>query len=138
MLAQEKLRDVCIQDPRNETAYLVPASALPEFRVDSLEDEVRTHSVTFVVSDESLFDTLPDPSVALASSQSDVIIRNNDTSTEFHFTFEQLRRFEIDRPNVHPDAKTYTLPMPEALVEEMPAAVRALLQSGSALNQSLS
>ncbi len=65
----------------------------------------------------------------LASAEPNVLIRDLDSDTHYMIRFPELKKFEIDRPSDHPVAKTYTIPMPEALVEELPSAVRALLQT---------
>lgn len=128
MLASDRLRDVCIQDPRRQTAYLVPAEALAPYRINHRPVHCTGQFVTFTLTEDSLFDTVPlqEP---IATTEPDVLIRDLDADTEYYIPFESLNRHEIERPSDHPVAKTYTIPMPEALVEEMPTAVRALLQT---------
>lgn len=128
MLASDRLRDVCIQDPRRQTAYLVPAEELAPYRINHGPADCTGQFVTFTLTDDSLFDTVPfqEP---IATTEPDVLIRDLDANTEYYIPFENLKRHEIERPGDHPVAKTYTIPMPEALVEELPSAVRALLQT---------
>lgn len=128
MLLDQKLRDICIQDPRHETAYLIPASALEEFAHDSSAQKASAGVVTFTITYDSLVDVVPELGIG-STTEPDVILRDCDSTKEYHLTFAQLQQFQIDRPDVHPLAKTFTLPMPEALVEEMPSAMRALLQT---------
>lgn len=128
MLTDTSLPDICIQDPVHSTAYLIPSRELSRFLVRDLSIVGGDSIVTFVVSSASLFDELPDVPPPWSETP-DVLIRDDETGKDFHLTFDQLQRFEVARPDVHPEAKTYTFPMPEALVAEMPAAVRALLQN---------
>lgn len=128
MLARDRLRDVCIQDPRRQTAYLLPTEALAPYRISHRPVDCAGQFVTFTLTDDSLFDTvsIQEPT---AKTEPDVLIRDLDADTEYYIPFESLKRHEIERPGDHPVAKTYTMPMPEALVEELPSAVRALLQT---------
>lgn len=128
MLLDQKLRDVCIQDPRRETAYLIPGDDLSQYACDGLPDDIRAAAVTFSLSEDALFDEVPEL-VPVPSAEPSVIIRDADRGQECYLSFVQLQEFRIARPDVHPAAKTFTLPMAEALVQEMPSAVRALLQT---------
>lgn len=128
MLASEKLRDVCIQDPRHQTAYLLKANDLEQYRVIDSPTERSGRFVTFTLTDEALFDSVPDHD-PVAAIDPDVLIRDLDNDIEYYVQFDSLARHEIERPADHPVAKTYTIPMPEALVEELPSAIRALLQT---------
>lgn len=129
MLLRERLTDVFIQDPRHETAYFIPAASVRIHHAPAIEAEFREKAVTFVLSYESLIEPLSDSSTNSAVAAPNVIIRDGDTGAEYALTFEELRGYEIERPEVHPEAKVFTLPIPEALVEEMPTAIRALLQT---------
>ncbi|MGH3622116.1 MAG: hypothetical protein ACRDQ5_10050 [Sciscionella sp.] len=128
MTISQKLLDVCIQDPRRETAYFLTSSDLRDYEVDEATVESERNYVTFALTDESLIDTMPDVDPA-ASTEPDILIRNLDSDMQFLVRFSELKKFEIDRPSDHPVAKTYTILMPEALVEELPSAARALLQT---------
>lgn len=128
MLASEKLRDVCIQDPRHETAYLIKAEDLEQFRVSDSPTARSGQFVTFTLTEEALFDSVPDHEPVEAIDP-DVLIRDLDNDVEYYVPFGSLAHHEIERPSDHPVAKTYTIPIPEALVEELPSAIRALLQT---------
>lgn len=122
------LSDVCIQDPVHSTAYLIPAGELNQFAVQDASIVSGEATVTFVLPTDSLIDELLDGPPQWSETP-DVLIRGGEEGGGFHLTFEQLQTFEISRPDVHPEARTYTFPMPEALVAELPAAVQALLQN---------
>lgn len=129
MRAGRQLDDVCLQDPMHETAYLIPGGVLPRFAVIDAASVTDATTVAFTVSNDSLLDEIAAGTPASWSENPDVLIRDSDSGGEFHLTFDQLQDFEVGLPEVHPEAKTYTFPMPQALVAEMPAAVRALLQN---------
>lgn len=128
MFASNRLRDVCIQDPRRQTAYLIPAEALEPYRISHPPVDCAGKFVTFTLTEDSLFDTVP-LQQPIATTEPDIFIRDLDADTGYYIPFESLQPHEIKRPGDHPVAKTYTIPMPEALVEELPSAVRALLQT---------
>ncbi|GAB3475451.1 hypothetical protein [Amycolatopsis cihanbeyliensis] len=128
MTTSQKLRDICIQDPRRETAYFLTSSDLHDYEVDAAAAASDQPYVTFALTDESLIDAMPDIN-PLTSAEPNVLIHDLDSDTHYMIRFSELKKFEIDRPSDHPVAKTYTIPMPEALVEELPSAVRALLQT---------
>jgi hypothetical protein len=128
VLLDQKVQDVCIQDPHRQTAYLIPGEELHRFSGKASVDASRD-AVTFTLSEDSLLDAVPDSPPVPHSKPGD-IIRDCDRDEEFYLTFPQLQQFQVPQPDVHPVAKTFTLPMVETLVEEVPSAVRALLQSG--------
>lgn len=129
MTLSQKLHDVCIQDPRRRTAYFLTSSDLRDYEVDEVSAAVAEGAyITFALTDESLIDTIADAD-PVASAEPNILIRDLDNDTQFLIRFSELKKFQIDRPSDHPVAKTYTIPMPEALVEELPCAIRALLQT---------
>jgi hypothetical protein len=125
LLASQRLRDVCIQDPRRQTAYLLTAEDLKQYEATGRRSG---QFVTFTLTQDALFDMVPDHD-PVDTAEPDVLIRDLDADVDYYVPFDSLKRHEIERPADHPVAKTYTIPMPEALVEELPSAIRALLQT---------
>lgn len=124
----EPLPDVYIQDPFHATGYYIPARALRLLAGEGTRNIDRSQAVTFTLPGATLIDEFVDTSPPWSSTP-DVLIRDMSSGEEFHLPFHQLQSFQVGQLEAHPEAKTYTLPMPEALVAEMPAVVRALLQT---------
>jgi hypothetical protein len=125
MLLAQRRPDICIQDPRHDMFYFIPRSELARFINES---PIMDGDVTFMDADDSLLDRLPD-AAAVSGSTPDVVLRDADENIQYRMTFAELQEFRSERPESHPLARTFTMPMTEALVEVMPSAVRALLQT---------
>lgn len=104
MTTSQKLHDVCIQDPRREAAYFLTSSDLRNYEVDAATAASEGPYITFVLTDESLIDTMLDVDVA-ASTEPDILIRDLDGDKQFLVRFPELKKFQIDRPSDHPVAK---------------------------------
>ena len=121
---------VLIQDPSRRANYLIPGDRLAEHAATAATwTSMPRDTVTFVVPDEdSLIVDIP-PYLREPGVDPAVLIQHPAADAAFFLTYEELRDFETDATAPDHDI-SFAMPVGMELIEELPAMMRGLLQSG--------
>ena len=124
--------DILIQHTAKERAFYIPASQLERFHVgrDSW-DKIGAETVVFTVPDTQFIEPVP-PFLRLPSDTPHVLIQHARANAAYLLSYADLQEFDITGKNaaLHPSRVSFSVPFGTELIERLPAAVNAMLQSG--------
>jgi hypothetical protein len=127
----QALPDILIQDPERECAYFLLASQLETHRTSKeIWERVGFGTVTFVIPDENFIEEVP-PFNSCPDENPSVLIQYPHGETAYFLDFEQLQSYKVTQPLESVEyGISFVIPISVELIEELPAVMRALLQSG--------
>lgn len=128
----KQLPDVLIQDPVRQRVYLLPADQMDSYQVGpETWSQLESTVITFTIPGAEQVVEVPPYNSAPKQEYSSVLIQYPDGETAYFLTYEQLQQFTIEQPI---EKKTYgisfVIPMGMEMIEELPAMMRSMLQSG--------
>lgn len=115
---------ILIQDPANECSYLLQGTDLASFAVDAPSGK---EAVTFTISDSALLDLAPTSAGAM-ENRSTVVIRDLDHRSLYEIPFDRLEEYSVPFGSGVDNAKIFTIPMRQHLLEVMSYVLPALGQ----------
>jgi hypothetical protein len=124
---------VLIQDALNEIAFLIPAEHIDLYRTGpEAWASMGRGTVTFVIPDDDMFHVIP-PFIQDPSERPSVLIQHPTRKVSYFVSAENLDQYkhaQKDVAGLHYDI-SFAMPIHLALVEKLPAPIKALLQSGT-------
>ncbi len=126
-----QLPSVLVQDPKAERAYLIDASAFPEFemsteRLVSVDQGV----VTFSIPDDEFVEVTP-PFNASGTERPAIIVQHLAANKAYFLTYEQLQAFQVDQPSDYGGyGISFVIPSGNEFLEDLSPVQYATLQSG--------
>jgi hypothetical protein len=129
----EQLPDMLIQDPIRKCAYLLPADQMGAYQVSAETwSQLDTSVVTFTLP--GVEDVVEVPSYnSVPSQEPSVLIQYPDGKASYFLTYEQLQQFITEMPIEKVSyGISFVIPMGMEMIEELPAMMKSMLQSGEA------
>ena len=125
------LPNILIQDPVKKVAYLIPVKDLKNFKVGRESwSKIDQTTVTFVIPDPEIIEVIP-PFTCTPTDEPSILIQYPRGKSAYFVKFEQLQKFKIDQPKEKKGyGISFILPVGIELIEELPAFMKPLLQSG--------
>jgi hypothetical protein len=121
---------VCIQDPRNNSVYLINEAELAKFAADG-EDEEKAIDVLLVHPGNTLIQELP-PTRMSDSTTPTVQIVDPDGNRNWVIEFDDLKRYTVPvPPSDAEDVIWFAMPSAKETLAAVPVFRRALVQHSS-------
>lgn len=126
--------DVYIQDPINNCGYLITGTELVKhFHVVESEAQNTIECITFAIPDaDSLTSAVP---TFNQSDKENCPIKVYDMATKSCFIIPRniLANYKVKLDEFNPHGISFIMPIQSDLIEELPAMMRGLLQTGEAV-----